>query len=66
MVIYNVAQATFIFQKGVKIKTFVQGRNNNIGVLFDKYDDKLKPALAEWGEMCKRNREKKGLVKPNK
>lgn len=62
MAIYNVAQANFLFGKGVKVLRVVEGKNGDMGLVFDRNDEKLNPLMAEWKRMVDENRRRKGLV----
>ena len=46
--IFNPAQANFLFKRGAKVFNIVQGKKGEMGVIFDKNDDKLEGLLKEW------------------
>ena len=62
MTIYNVAQANFQFGKGVKVLSVVEGINGDMGLIYNRNDEKLNPLMAEWKRMVDENRRRKGLV----
>ena len=63
MTIYNIAQANFLFGKGVRVLRVVEGKNGDMGLVFDRDDEKLLPLMAEWKRMVDENRRRKGLIR---
>ena len=57
MVIFNPKQANFLFKRGVEIVKIVEGKNNDLGVMFNDSDKNLKPMLDLWKSI--KDKEKK-------
>ena len=53
MPIFNIAQANFLFRKGVKVLNIIEGKKGEMGILFDKYDDKFDTLMEEWRIMSR-------------
>ena len=63
MVIFNPAQANFLFKQGATIERIVEGsRNGDFGVMFTD-GSKLESLLERWNQMAQENRVRKGLAK---
>lgn len=63
MPIFNIAQANFLFRKGAKVLNIIEGKKGEMGILFDKHDDKFDTLMEEWKKMTEENRKRKGLIK---
>ena len=58
MPIFNIAQANFLFRKGVKVLNIIEGKKGEMGILFDKYDDKFDTVMEEWRIMSREKKNK--------
>ena len=58
MPIFNIAQANFLFRKGVKVLNIIEGKKGEMGILFDKYDDKFGTLMEEWRIMSREKKNK--------
>lgn len=56
MPIFNIAQANFLFNKGIRIINVIKGERGEMGLLFDKYDKNFKPLMDEWKRMSDERR----------
>lgn len=56
-VIFNISQANFLFKNGAKIYNIIEGKNGDMGIVFDKNDKNLKPLLDEWKVMSEKAKE---------
>lgn len=63
MLVFNPAQANFLFSHGATIEKIVEGkRNGDFGIMFTD-NSNLNTLLQEWKEMAEENRKRKGLIK---
>lgn len=58
MPIFNIAQANFLFRKGVKVLNIIEGKKGEMGILFDKHDDKFDTLMEEWRIMSREKKNK--------
>ena len=58
MPIFNIAQANFLFRKGAKVLNIIEGKKGEMGVLFDKHDDKFDTLMEEWRIMSREKKNK--------
>ena len=58
MPIFNIAQANFLFRKGVKVLNIIEGKKGEMGILVDKYDDKFDTLMEEWRIMSREKKNK--------
>ena len=58
MPIFNIAQANFLFRKGAKVLNIIEGKQGEMGILFDKYDDKFDALMEEWRIMSREKKNK--------
>ena len=58
MPIFNIAQANFLFRKGAKVLNIIEGKKGEMGILFDKHDDKFDTLMEEWRIMSRKNKNK--------
>ena len=58
MPIFNIAQANFLFRKGVKVLNIIEGKKGEMGILFDKHEDKFDTLMEEWRIMSREKKNK--------
>lgn len=58
MPIFNIAQANFLFRKGAKVLNIIEGKKGDMGILFDKHDDKFDTLMEEWRIMSREKKNK--------
>lgn len=58
MPIFNIAQANFLFRKGAKVLNIIEGKKGEMGILFDKHDDKFDTLMEEWRIMSREKKNK--------
>lgn len=58
MPIFNIAQANFLFRKGAKVLNIIEGKKGEMGILFDKHDDKFDTFMEEWRIMSREKKNK--------
>ena len=58
MPIFKIAQANFLFRKGVKVLNIIEGKKGEMGILFDKHDDKFDTLMEEWRIMSREKKNK--------
>ena len=58
MTIFNIAQANFLFRKGAKVLNIIEGKKGEMGILFDKHEDKFDTLMEEWRIMSREKKNK--------
>ena len=58
MPIFNIAQANFLFRKGAKVLNIIEGKKGEMGILFDKHEDKFDALMEEWRIMSREKKNK--------
>ena len=58
MPIFNIAQANFLFRKGAKVLNIIEGKKGEMGILFDKHDDKFDTLMEEWRILSREKKNK--------
>ena len=58
MPIFNIAQANFLFRKGAKVLNIIEGKKGEMGILFDKHDNKFDTLMEEWRIMSREKKNK--------
>lgn len=58
MVIFNPAQANFLFKKGASIERVVEGKKGDLGIMFTDGSN-LDKLLTQWTNMARESKAKK-------